>query len=104
VSAVLVEGLLAVAGLDLELIAGRGGLTRRLTGPRIQKPGLALAGYVQHVHTERLQVLGLTEISYLGTLSDAKRREGLEALFGVEPAGIVITRGLPVPDEAAAIA
>ena len=53
------------AGLALELVGGRGGLSRRISGPRVQKPGLALTGYTAYVHPERLQVLGLTEISYL---------------------------------------
>jgi HPr kinase/phosphorylase len=45
---VRVESLLQAkeAGLALELVAGRAGLDRRITGPRIQKPGLALAGSI----------------------------------------------------------
>ena len=53
------------AGLAMELVGGRGGLSRRISGPRVQKPGLALTGYTNYVHPERLQVLGLTEISFL---------------------------------------
>ena len=40
------------AGLALELVGGRGGLSRRISGPRIQKPGLALTGYTAYVHSE----------------------------------------------------
>jgi len=28
---------------------------------RIQKPGLALSGFVKHVYPDRIQVLGLTD-------------------------------------------
>jgi HPr kinase/phosphorylase len=87
------------AGLALELVGGKGGLSRRITGPRIQKPGLALTGYTAYVHQERLQVLGLTEVSYLRTLSDEARRHGLMALCALEPSAIVITRGLEIPPE-----
>jgi len=45
------------SGLKLVLLAGESGLGRRLTIHRIQKPGLALAGYVRQVHPERVQVL-----------------------------------------------
>ena len=50
-------------GLGLTLLAGERGLTHRVTSSRIQKPGLALAGYTEHLHPSRIQVLGNTEIS-----------------------------------------
>src|SRR5262249_5142247 len=84
-------------GLALELIAGRAGLGRRVTAPRIQKPGLALTGYTSHVHRERVQVLGLTEISFLRTLDQDAQRQGVMGLVAVEPACIVVTRNLDVP-------
>ncbi|HEY2747672.1 MAG TPA: HPr(Ser) kinase/phosphatase [Polyangia bacterium] len=87
------------AGLALELVGGRGGLSRRISGPRVQKPGLALTGYTAYVHPERLQVLGLTEISYLRQATPEARLAGLEALCALEPCAIVVTRGLEVPAE-----
>ena len=53
------------AGLGLSVLSDWGGLERTLTRPRIQKPGLALSGFVKHVYADRLQVLGLTEIDFL---------------------------------------
>lgn len=53
------------AGLDLELLAGERGLNRLVQVPRIQKPGLALAGYTKNLHPDRIQVLGSTELTYL---------------------------------------
>ena len=52
-------------GLGLSLLAGEQGLSHRVSSSRIQKPGLALAGYSEHLHPDRVQVLGNTEISYL---------------------------------------
>jgi len=85
------------SGLKLVLLAGESGLGRRLTIHRIQKPGLALAGYVRQVHPERVQVLGATEVSYLGTLSDEDARRSVEAFIGLNPACVVVTKGLEVP-------
>ncbi len=96
---VLIEALLKIDGLGLELLAGRAGLGRRITAPRIQKPGLALTGYTDHVHRERLQVLGLTEVSYCSNLPQEQRVAGLESLCRVGPAALVVTRGLAPPDE-----
>jgi HPr kinase/phosphorylase len=87
------------AGLSLGLLAGRAGLARRITIPRIQKPGLALTGYVEQVHPERVQVLGLTEMGYLDKLSPAARTQGIANLMNLEPACVCITRGLTAPEE-----
>jgi HPr kinase/phosphorylase len=67
----------ALASLRLESIAGHGGLERReISNPRIQKPGLALAGYLPYVKPGRIQILGESEYAYLETLGDdtAERR------------------------------
>jgi HPr kinase/phosphorylase len=87
------------AGLALELVGGQAGLSRRITGPRIQKPGLALTGYTSYLHPERLQVLGLTEISYLRSITPEQRGRGLETLCMLQPSAVVVTRGLEVPEE-----
>src|SRR5690349_10014018 len=86
-------------GLVLELVAGQAGLGRRVTAPRIQKPGLALTGYTEHVHRERVQVLGLTEISFLKTLPEEAQNLGITRLVALEPACIVVTRGLEAPQK-----
>jgi HPr kinase/phosphorylase len=63
---VLVERLLSdprIRYLEFDVVAGRAGLvTRAITNPRIQKPGLALAGYLPYVKPGRLQILSLIHI------------------------------------------
>ena len=44
--------------VELKLFAGKAGLARQITAPRIQKPGLALAGFLDLVSTSRVQILG----------------------------------------------
>jgi len=88
-----------VASLGLSLLAGRAGLARRITVPRIQKPGLALTGYTEQVHPERVQVLGATEMGYLERLSPEARTAGIANLINLEPACIAITRNLTAPRE-----
>lgn len=98
VSILTVRSLLSEsAGLRLVLLAGEAGLGRRITLHRVQKPGLALAGYVRQVHPERVQILGATELSYLASLPDNEARHGIETFMALEPACIVVTKGLDVP-------
>jgi HPr kinase/phosphorylase len=85
------------SGLRLVLLAGEAGLARRISNQRIQKPGLALAGYVKQVHPERVQVLGSTEISYLQTLSDEEARKSIDSFMSLDPACVIVMKGLDVP-------
>ena len=50
-------------GLGLTLAAGARGLGRPIAMPRMQQPGLALAGFLPQLHPDRVQVLGKSEIS-----------------------------------------
>lgn len=80
------------AGLDLELLAGSGGLENYITVPRIQKPGLALAGYLTNLHPDRIQVLGSTELSYLDQLSPAKAEKNVRQLCRLDICCFIITK------------
>ena len=83
--------------LRLTLVAGKRGLTRKIASSRIQKPGLALAGYTEYLHKERLQIFGNTEMSYLRTLSPERTEEVLGQFFRQEVACLVVTKGIEVP-------
>src|SRR5262245_65404951 len=83
-------------GLGLTLAAGARGLDRAIGMPRMQQPGLALAGFLPQLHPDRVQVLGNSEISYLGTLGPAAgARVAAVAEAGV--ACFVVTNGAAAP-------
>jgi len=90
--------------LRLTLLAGKQGLSRRISSARIQKPGLALAGYTEYLHKERLQVFGNTEMSYLATLPHERAVTVLRGFFAQDVACLVVTKGLEVPPEMVAAA
>ncbi|ATB28838.1 HPr(Ser) kinase/phosphatase [Melittangium boletus] len=83
--------------LQLTLVAGERGQQRRINSSRIQKPGLALTGFTEHLHPHRVQVFGNTEVSYLLTLPLARQHEVLDSLFEEELACIVVTKGIEPP-------
>lgn len=85
------------AGLDLELLAGATGLKRTVSVPRIQKPGLALAGYNANLHSDRIQVLGSTELSYLAHLPRNKALRAVNELLDLKLACLVVTKNQDVP-------
>src|SRR5207237_4903201 len=97
-SELTVGELLERAELGVTAVAGRAGLPRKVTVPRIQKPGLALTGWPEQLHPHRVLVLGGTEIEYLRDHATA-RELGIATLMASDPACIVVRRRLTPPDE-----
>jgi HPr kinase/phosphorylase len=52
---------------------------------------------VRQVHPERVQVLGATEISYLQTLSEEDATRSIDSFMSLDPACVIVTKGLDVP-------
>ena len=96
---VTVEELATARDLDLQLEVIHGGdtLRNRITSPRIQKLGLALAGFPDYIHPGRVQLLGGSEANYLRILEPAACERALRGLEPIKICCLVITRGLEVP-------
>src|SRR6187549_1452116 len=90
-TAIRVSELLTRAELELTAIVAGEGLLRTINVPRIQKPGLALTGWPEQLHPNRLLVLGGTEIDYLEGHA-AGRALGISTLLDSDPACIVVCR------------
>jgi len=84
--------------LKMHLLVGENGLDRYIDHPRMQKPSLAFAGYIEHLSDYRLQVVGETELSYLATRSIQEQKQAVDAVFDLRLAAVVITRGEMPPD------
>ncbi|MBP1729808.1 MAG: hprK [Deltaproteobacteria bacterium] len=85
--------------LELEVISGSKGLTKRIYNPRIQKLGLIIAGFMVYLHPHRVQILGNTEISYLRQLTPDERKRIIQELCGLDVVCFVVTRNLKAPEE-----
>ena len=85
------------ASLQLEEIEPGTGHDRSVGNAEVSSPGLVLAGYVKRFSAERLQVLGETEITYLGSLTPQARREVLEPFFSFPIPAVFITKGQRLP-------
>jgi HPr kinase/phosphorylase len=85
--------------IPLEVLQSRKGLSNEIRSPRVQKLGLALAGYPGYIHPDRVQLIGGSEINYLGTLDVAQRRLAFSRLSGLGLCCIIITKGLEPPPE-----
>jgi len=83
-----------LASLALRVVAGGAGLVRQITNPRLQKPGLALAGFLEYVKPGRVQVIGFSEAQYLATLPAATVTERIAALVELEPPLVVVSKAM----------
>ncbi|MCB1154591.1 HPr(Ser) kinase/phosphatase [bacterium] len=96
-----VRDLVDAHGGELEVmsIGEDAGLANVITVSHVQKPGLAMAGFLNHVVPERLQVFGRTEINYLAQLEPARAREILGEYFDFKVCGVIVTRNLLPSDD-----
>ena len=66
----------------------------RVTATEVYRPGILLAGYYENFDNTRVQIIGLTEMSYLQELSNTLRDMRLEKLFSFQPPAVILTRGM----------
>lgn len=85
--------------LELRVLAAADRLDRRVVHPRVQKPGLAFAGYYPYIKEGRVQIIGESEIEYVATLPDAERAERFDRITAIDVPVFVVTKGLAPPDD-----
>ena len=86
--------------LKLELLAGVEGLQRPIKVSEVNRPGLALSGYFENFPSERIQIIGTGEYTYLNSLPQEKQKEVLEKVLSLPDIPCcILARGLePLPE------
>ena len=84
----------------LEVLRGaKGYQDRAIATEDVNRPGLQLTGFFDYFDPERLQVIGLVEVTYLSGLTSQERQERFEMLFEHEVPALIIARGMePFPE------
>lgn len=72
--------------------------------PDVNRPALQLAGYFDHFDTDRVQVIGYVEYTYLQRMGTDEMLETISKLMEYSIPCIVVCRNLPVEKEALKIA
>ena len=80
--------------LKLHCVAGRQGLSRILTVPDINRPGLALSGFYESFAYQRVQLFGRGECAYLEKLFRENKTDSLKQFFTYEVPCSIFTHGL----------
>jgi HPr kinase/phosphorylase len=80
--------------LQLNAIAGYQGMDRPVFTADINRPGLAVSGYLDYFASDRIQILGNTEIHYMERLSAAELHWRLDRMFSFEIPAFLLSRNL----------
>ena len=87
-----------LSALQLRVLSGESHLDNPITHPRVQKPGLAFAGYFAYIKPGRVQIIGESETEYLRTLDEDERHRRFEEITSLPVPVFVLTKGLdPLP-------
>lgn len=97
---VLVQELLGheLSELEMRVLCAEDCLGNHITHPRVQKPGLAFAGYYAYIKPGRVQIIGESETEFLKTVAAEERRERFQHIASMPVPVFVVTKGLaPLP-------
>src|SRR5690625_970525 len=83
---------------NLSLVAGNDGIHREIFTSDLSRPCMELTGYFKYYPKERLQLIGETEMNYFLDLSEVQQRDRVRRLCTDVTPGIVISRGMDIPE------
>ncbi len=81
----------------LSLITDPVTLDNKITSPHLNRPGLALSGYLENFPAERVQIFGETEIRYLQTIDEEIFYQRLKDVLTHNIPCIIVSKGLTLP-------
>lgn len=76
---------------NLELLAGKGGLNRKIVDEELSRPGLEFAGFFDFFESQRVLLVGSKDNSFLNTLPAEVKNKNVEKIFELEPPCIVFS-------------
>jgi len=93
---VLVQDLFETLGKDLDfaVVAGKVGLKNSIHAPEVQRPGLALAGFLDYFDSKNIQIIGQTELAYMSARPEAVMIRNWSAYLSHHPPLVIVTREL----------
>jgi HPr kinase/phosphorylase len=83
-----------LSDLHFRILGGETGIRNRVTNPRVQKPGLAFAGYYRYIKPGRVQIIGESEVDFIASLDEPLRHERFGHITRLEIPVMIVTKGL----------
>ena len=70
-----------------------------ITLPDVNRPALQLTGYYEHFDSERVQIIGIVESTYLGTLSEERKKDIYKELLSYNIPCLILTSQIQPEEE-----
>jgi HPr kinase/phosphorylase len=83
----------------LKQLNGENGFDNQIKDRNLNRPGLALAGYLELFTYDRVQFMGNTEIRYLNSLRPPQRTASFTSLLEFKIPCVILTNGNVISDE-----
>jgi len=84
--------------LGLEWVAGQGGAGRHLQGDFPGAGSQGLAGALNCIHPNRIQVIGRAELVYFSSLDEQLYLDVIHKLFSAQPAAVILSDQIEIDD------
>ncbi|MHC5280608.1 HPr(Ser) kinase/phosphatase [Listeria kieliensis] len=88
-----------VERLNLEVLCSDDGLNRPIVTSDLSRPGLELTGFFSYYPEDRVQLFGMTEISFSKGMETQERLKRYRQMCTRRTPAFVISRSLEAPDE-----
>ncbi|MFT3755170.1 MAG: HPr(Ser) kinase/phosphatase [Pseudoxanthomonas sp.] len=85
--------------LELRWLAGQKGAQREMEAGDTHSRRPSLAGYLNVIYPNRVQILGTEELAWLDTLDSRQRWETIEKIIQFRPLALVISKQQPCPED-----
>ena len=85
--------------LELRWLAGRSGKDARTDRNEVTSKRPSLAGYLNVIHPNKVQILGVAELAWLDRLDARLRWENIEKIIEQKPLALVISQGQICPPD-----
>ena len=85
--------------LELRWIAGQEGASRRLEAVETVARRPSLAGYLNAIYPNKVQILGTEELTWLDGLDSRLRWETIQKIVQFNPLALVISKDQPCPED-----
>jgi HPr kinase/phosphorylase len=83
--------------LALSLVTEPETLNKKISSPHVNRPGLALAGYLEVFSSDRIQILGEAEVRYLQSLKEDILLQRIRDVFKTDIPCVIVSKGLTLP-------
>jgi len=83
--------------LALRWVAGQRGESRAIVPAEKQSRRPSLAGYLNIIYPNKIQIIGTEELAWLDGLDSRQRWELVEKIMGFQPTALIVTKDQTVP-------